>query len=416
MSLFAVTRSPRNIVFGVGQRHVLPRYAASLGKKALLVTDARLAGLPEFAELVDGLRSAGIETSVFDRTIAELPLDNLADGVDVGRKVGADLVIGIGGGSCMDAAKVIALQLAHDGKPSDYYGEFQVPGPIVPLICLPTTSGTGSEVTPVAVVGDPDRVLKVGIASPHLIPHTAICDPELTYSCPPGLTAISGADALTHAIEAFTIARRPYEPDLVHNHVFLGKNAASDVHALAAIHNVYRGLERAYRHGDDEIARQQLMFGALSAGLAFGSAGTAAAHAVQYPVGALTHSAHGAGVALMLPYVMAFNASHCLSEMAKIAEIMGVGDTKAEDADNAASAICAVADLFHAINIPATLPEIGIAADQLETVAEQALGITRLIKNNPRPLDGTSMRLLLDAAFTGERTTLFNKAELAEVA
>src|SRR5690606_22115402 len=189
-------------------------------------------------------------------------LECLADAVETGRAFGADLVIGIGGGSCMDAAKVAALLLTHGGKAADYYGEFRIPGPVLPLISVPTTSGTGSEVTPVAVVADPDRALKVGIASPHLISHTAICDPELTYSCPPGLTAVSGADALTHAIEAFTTARRQPSADLVHEHVFLGKNALSDHHALLAIGHIAGNLKRACDNGDDIEARAAVMLGA----------------------------------------------------------------------------------------------------------------------------------------------------------
>ncbi len=163
----------------------MPAYARSLGRRALIVTDERLAADPTFASLVDGIEAAGVATKVFSGTIAELPASCIAAGLAAGRAFDPDLIIGIGGGSCIDAGKVIALLLAHGGEISGYYGEFKVPGPVLPLIAVPTTSGTGSEVTPVAVIADPERAVKVGIASPHLIPHTAICDPELTYSCPP---------------------------------------------------------------------------------------------------------------------------------------------------------------------------------------------------------------------------------------
>ncbi|MDE1995506.1 MAG: iron-containing alcohol dehydrogenase, partial [Rhizobiaceae bacterium] len=166
MSLFGTLRTPRNLVFGAGQRHALAAYAAGLGSQALVVTDERLARDGDFRQLVDELTTAGVKVKVFDGTIAELPLDCIARGVELGKAFGTDLVIGIGGGSCIDAAKVIALLLAHGGKAQDYYGEFKVPGPVLPLIALPTTSGTGSEVTPVAVITDPDRAVKVGIASP----------------------------------------------------------------------------------------------------------------------------------------------------------------------------------------------------------------------------------------------------------
>lgn len=403
---FGVVRAPRNLVFGAGQRRALAGFARALGTRPLVVTDERLVGEDDFRIMMDALEAAGLSITVFDGTVAELPVECLAAGLDLGQKAGVDLVIGIGGGSCIDAAKIIALLLSHGGEIADYYGEFKVPGPVLPLIAMPTTSGTGSEVTPVAVVADPDRALKVGIASPHLIPHTAICDPELTYSCPPGLTATSGADALTHAIEALTTMRREPEGNIVHEHVFLGKNLISDHYAREAIRLISGSLERAVRNGSDREARDRLMLGATMAGLAFGTAGTAAAHAVQYPVGALTHTPHGTGVAVMLPYVMAFNLPFAAAEMAEIASIMGVGTDGAGAGNNAAAAVDAVAGLFSSIGIPPTLKALGLAEDKLAWTAEAALGVTRLVKNNPRPLDADAMTALVEAAFHGDRSSL----------
>lgn len=406
MTLFGATRTPRNIVFGVGQRRALPQYASRAGRRALIVTDERLAADRDFRDMIDAVRATGVETRIFTGVIAELPVECIAAGVERGRSFGADCVIGIGGGSCLDAAKAISLLLAHGGTTSDYYGEFKVPGPILPLISLPTTSGTGSEVTPVAVLTDPDRALKIGIASPHLISDTAICDPELTYSCPPSLTAVSGADALTHAIEAFTTATREPTPHLVHEHVFLGKNAFSDHYALVAIEHIGASLRQAVENGDDQIARERLMFGALAAGLAFGTAGTAAAHAVQYPVGAMTHTPHGTGVALMMPYVMQINRDFCAAEIVQIGRALGVPLPEGKRELAADATIDAVAELFSAIGIPASLQELGITREQLPLVCEQSLGIARLIKNNPRPLDASSMEMLVGAAFAGDRTSL----------
>lgn len=406
MSLFGTLRTPRNLIFGAGQRAALPAYARTLGKRALIVTDERLAADPAFAALVDGIKAAGVDTKVFSGTIAELPASCIAEGLEAGRTYDADLVIGIGGGSCIDAAKVISLLLAHGGRTDEYYGEFKVPGPVLPVIAVPTTSGTGSEVTPVAVIADPERAVKVGIASPHLIPHTAICDPELTYSCPPSLTAVSGADALTHAIEAFTTARREPTPGIVHEHVFLGKNVLSDNYALLAISHISASLKAAYDNGADIVARERLMLGATAAGLAFGTAGTAAAHAVQYPVGALTHTPHGAGVAVMMPYVMEFNRSHARADMAAIADAMGVETGGLSEDEKAGAAIDAVADLFASVGIPRTIADLGVTEDQLALIAEQAMGATRLVKNNPRPLDLPSMTALVQAAFEGSRARL----------
>lgn len=406
MSLFGTLRTPRNLIFGAGQRRALAAYASSLGTQALIVTDERLAGDVEFRQLVDDLAKGGVKSRVFDGTIAELPLECIARGVELGRAFGAHLVVGIGGGSCIDAAKVIALLLAHGGKAQDYYGEFKVPGPVLPLIALPTTSGTGSEVTPVAVITDPDRAVKVGIASPHLISHTAICDPELTYSCPPSLTAVSGADALTHAIEAFTTMRRPSTGTIVHEHVFLGKNALSDNYALMAISHIAASLKPAYDNGADHAARERLMLGATTAGLAFGTAGTAAAHAVQYPVGAMTHTPHGMGVAVMMPYVMEFNRAHCETELGEIGAAMGLELNGMSPYERASATIDAVDSLFASVGIPKTIADLGIVESQLPLIAEQAMGSTRLIKNNPRPLDMATMALLVEAAFVGDRNRL----------
>ncbi len=405
---FGVVRGPRNLVFGAGQRLALPQYARALGQRVLLVTDERMAAETSFIELVRAVEATGVSVSVFAGVEAELPADCIAAGVEQGTACSADLIVGIGGGSCLDAAKIIALLLAHGGDISDYYGEFKVPGPVLPLIAMPTTAGTGSEVTPVAVVSDKNRAVKVGIASPHLIPHTAICDPELTYGCPPRLTAASGADALTHAIEAFTTARRKPEASTVHDHVFLGKNALSDLYALEAIRLIGGSLANAVRDGTDQAARADMMRGATLAGLAFGTAGTAAAHAVQYPVGALTHTAHGLGVAAMMPYVMEFNLPLTRPEMAEIAVVLGLPVDGLSQAQQAAAAVDGVAELFAGIGIPTDIRSLGLAEDKLGWIAELALAATRLVKNNPRPLDTHSMQRLVQAAYRGDRASLRN--------
>jgi alcohol dehydrogenase len=413
MSLFATTRSPRNVVFGRGQRGAVAGYTKALGTKVLICTDERLGSDPELAKLVDSLRAAGLQTKVFDKTAPEVPLSSIADAVEIGKAFGPDVVIGFGGGSCLDMAKVTAVVLTHGGSPRDYFGEFKVPGVVIPVIAIPTTAGTGSEVTPVAVVADAERALKVGIASPHIIPHTAICDPELTFTCPPGLTAIAGADALTHAIEAFTAAPREAGPEITHQHVFLGKNALSDSHALVAIGHLARHLETAVKNGSDVTAREGVMFGAMTAGLAFGTAGTAAAHAIQYPVGALTHTAHGAGVACLLPYVMEYNLPGCTPELAQIADTMGVKSAATDQLSRAYSAIDAVTALFASIGIPKDLQVLGLPADKRDWTAEQSMGAARLVKNNPRVLDVTAMQTIISAAYSGDRLGLRNKVKAA---
>lgn len=403
-SLFGAARLPRTILFGRGQRGALGSTSARLGRRALVVTDARQAAQPVFAEILADLAAHGVTAQVFEGVIPDLPVESIETCIDAARDFAPDLVIAIGGGSAMDHAKIVAVLLAHGGKVNDYYGEFAVPGPVLPLIAVPTTAGTGSEATPVAVVADIGRGMKVGVASPYLIPEVAICDPDLTVSCPPSLTAISGADALTHAIESFTTAPRTGDAMLTEQHVFVGKNALSDHFAKLAIANLFTFLERAWRDGNDLEAREGVMLASLSAGCAFGTAGTAAAHALQYPIGNLTHTAHGAGVAALMPFVMQYNRPACAEAFAELATLVGLPDGSVEARSQAF--IEAVAALLASIGIPKSLAELGLREDQQEYVAEHSLDAARLIKNNPRPLDLNAMRAITQAAFAGDRQRL----------
>lgn len=410
-----VLRGPRTVVFGVGHRRAVPELVrATGGGRVLVVTDPRLGASPHLAELVDGLRAAGVVTRVFDESAPELPLEQVPQALEVARRSGADALVGFGGGSCLDLAKVVALVLAHGGSVRDYYGENQVPGPTVPVVTVPTTAGTGSEVTPVAVLTDPDRTSKVGISSPHLIPVTAVCDPELTVSCPRWVSATSGADALSHAIEAFTAIRRPVTPTLATERVFVGKGVLTDAFALLAVRQVAAHLRRVCEVPNDLEARSGMMLAALAGGYAFGTAGTAAAHALQYPIGALTHTPHGAGVGTLLPYVMAFNAPERTAELAELARALGVteadddvDDDEGRDADHQAglalAAVSAVADLLGSVGIPADLAALGMPADQLSWAAAEAMTARRLVENNPRPLDEAAALAVLRAAHAGDR-------------
>jgi len=402
--MFGALRLPRAMLVGRGQRHALGSVVAGLGKRALLCTDKRQGAQSEFTAMLADLAAHGIATQVFDDTIPDLPISSIEACVAAVADFAPDVVIGVGGGSSMDMAKVVAVLLTHGGDLRSYYGEFAVPGPVVPLIAVPTTAGTGSEVTPVAVVADEERGTKIGIASPYLIPICAICDPDLTVTCPPALTACSGADALTHAVEAYTTLARPIDPMLTQDHVFVGKNVLSDHFARLAVGNIFRYLHRAYVDGSDMEAREGLMLAATAAGCAFGTAGTAAAHALQYPVGNLTHTAHGDGVASLLPYVMQFNLPTCIPAFAELAAVIGL--PAGEPAAMAQGFIDAVADLLAAVHIPRTLADLGLTEDQQDVVATHSLNAARLVKNNPRTLDLSAMQSITRAAFTGDRASL----------
>lgn len=394
MTLFGTIRAPGELIFGSGQRESLATIAGRYGSRALVVTDARLVADAQFQGMVAQLEKAGLEVRVDGSTPPDVPVEAALASAAAARDFSPDLVIGVGGGSCLDMAKSVAVLLTHGGKPQDYFGEYKVPGAVMPIIAIPTTAGTGSEVTPVAVLSDTERNLKVGISSPYIIPATAICDPDLTLTCPPSLTAIAGADAMTHALEAFTAVRREAVPGIAQERVFVGKNAFSDHFALQAISLLWQGLEAACTNGSDAAAREKVMMGATLAGLAFGVAGTAAAHAIQYPVGALTHTAHGAGVACLMPYVMKWNTPAIGPELAEIAAVTGLG--------SAEEVIPALAALFERIGIPPTLRALGLEEARVDWVAEQSCGIARLIQNNPRPLPEPDMRRLVSAAYSGD--------------
>jgi alcohol dehydrogenase class IV len=404
LTLFAALRPPREILFGKGLSTTVGTVSARLGSRALICTDERFASTPAFSRIVDALTTSGLQTQVYDRVEPDVPYDSVGLCAETARSFAPEVVVGVGGGSCLDMAKCASLLLTHGGALRDYYGEFKVPGPMLPVIAVPTTAGTGSEATPVAVISDASRTLKVGVSSPYLIPAAAVCDPDLTITCPPSLTAIAGADALTHAIEAFTAARRGTDPELAQKHVFIGKSVLSDHFALLAIRLLGRSLVRAYTDGTDEDARADVMMGALAAGCAFGTAGTAAAHAIQYPVGALTNTPHGLGVATLMPYVMTYNRNVASIEMAEIGVALGLEPAGRSAEDRADAAIHEVTRIFTAIGITPTLAKLGLPEEKLDWTAEQAVGIERLIKNNPRPIDLTSMKRLIRAAYDGDMT------------
>lgn len=397
---FGLLHQPREVIFGAGQRGVAATVVAELGHSAALVTDARMGQDPWFLSLVGALREAGVAVAVFDGAEADLPVENVEAAVAVLAPHDPDVVVGVGGGSCLDLAKGVAVVLTHGGRTSDYYGEFRVPGPTMPIVAVPTTAGTGSEVTTVAVFSDAELGIKIGITSPHIVPHTAIVDPELTHSSPPGLTAASGADALVHVIESYTAIRKDRVPTISRDRAFVGRNALTDQYALTGMRLIGRSLHTAVHTGGPGAHRDDMMMGALCGGFALGNAGTAAAHALQYPVGALTHTPHGFGTGCLLPYVMAFNGPAVPELMADVALALGVAP-EAVGADPVGAAVTVVADLFGGIGIPRTLAELGITAGQLDEVAENGLKAKRLVDNNPVLLDLDGARAIVGAAFDG---------------
>ena len=388
MTDFAVLRAPSQVLFGARMAEAAGRVAAGHGRRVLVITDPVIAGTPGFATVLASLDE--LDATVFSDAVVDVPRSAVDAAVALGESVRPDVIVAVGGGSVIDLAKVTALLLAHGGVLEDYYAVQSVPGPIVPLIALPTTAGTGSEATPVSVITDPATEMKIGVASPHLIPRHAICDPLLTVGAPPVVTAHSGIDALSHAVESYMAAREEPSVDLVLGRPQVGKNLLSDALALTAAGHIARNLARAVQDGSDVEARTGMLYGSLLAGIAFGNSGVSAAHALQFAVGAATHTSHGLGTGLLLPYVMEFNRPARPAEMAELSNLMG-GD-----------AVERVHALGGQIGLPASLAEIGVGEADLRGMAEASVGIKRLIDNNPRPLDADALEAILEAAWHGE--------------
>jgi alcohol dehydrogenase len=391
---FGALRLGSHILFGAGSIRAAGPMAARFGRRVAVCTDKGVASTPGFARLIASLEGADLRLQVFDSGAAELPRATAEQAAASCAAFDPDVVIGVGGGSSLDLAKLTSLLLTHHQPLDTFYGEDLVPGPVRPVIAIPTTAGTGSEVTPVAVVSDPSRRLKVGIASAHLIPRGAICDPEMTHGCPARVSALAGIDALAHAIEAFTAIERPIEWAADPGHIFVGKNRLSDAFALSAIEHIARDLAGAVT-SDEPAAREGMLYASLLAGLAFGTAGTTLAHAIQYPVGAATATPHGLGVGVVLPYVLAYNRGVRAAALASVGIALGAGP-------GADEAIAGVVRLCAAVGIPRSLADIGVRRDECGAIAAQALQVTRLVQNNARPLDEVSMLDVVAAAWHGD--------------
>lgn len=397
-------RQPSTVLFGPGQRRQLPLLVAPLGRKVLVCTDARMATTADFADVVSSLERAGVEVSVYSDVAPDLPRENILELQGRFAGAGIEVVVGLGGGSCLDMAKVASLVLTHGGDIRDYYGENLVPGPTMPVVTVPTTGGTGAEVSCISVVFDGDRGVKIGVASAHLEARIAIIDPELTLTCPPGLTAATGADALSHLIESFSDRAKNPSPEEIDRHLYVGKNVLTDIFCRTGLGLLNRSLERVVADPSDLQARSDTMLAAFCGGMALNTAGTASAHAIQSPIGNLTHTPHGMGVGALLPYVMRFNLPVRVAEFAELAEVFGVAEPTASPLDNARAAILRVEELLAALGVPLNLRDLGVQEEHIELIAEQALLSTRLLANNPRELTRESIATIVRRGYDDDRT------------
>jgi alcohol dehydrogenase class IV len=369
LSLF---RTTRRILFGPGAVEKIGTEAQLLkAKKVLIITDPGVvqAGLLEGVE--KSLRSVGLPFAIFDGVEPDPRIEVVEKSVEKAKKEGIDLIIGFGGGSSLDIAKVTSIMITNTGKIDSFFGIDLVPNPGVPVILIPTTAGTGSEVTPIAILSDTKEKLKKGIVSPTLFPEVAIVDPKLTIGLPPSVTAFTGMDALTHAIESY---------------YSINATDLSDLLAFRAMELLSKNLRMAYAYGENLAARSCVIEGSLLAGIAFANAGVGAVHAFAYPLGGEFHLAHGLTNTLMLPYVMRYNILGCPDKFAQMAQAFGEKVKGLSELDGAETSVKFVERLSDDLRVPRRLRDVGIPENAIPRLAEAAMKVTRLLANNPRKI------------------------------
>lgn len=352
-------------------------------KRMCLVTDGFLHRSGLLAPALSSLAAAGWQVQVIDDVVADPPEAVVLAAAEKARGAGAELILGLGGGSSMDVAKLIAVLAGSDQALSDMYGIGKVTGSRLPLVQMPTTAGTGSEVTPISIVTTGETT-KAGVVSPQLYADLTILDAELTIDLPPKITAATGIDAIVHAIEAYTTKLR--------------KNPLSDMLAREALRLLTTNLLPAFKNGKDRAAREGMLLGAMLAGQAFANAPVAAVHALAYPIGGIFHVPHGLSNALVLPHVLRFNASVAEVHYAELAAIAVPGCSGSNEARTQAL-IEHLEKLAIATGIERTLREVGIAETDLVRLTKDAMLQTRLLVNNPRELSEQDVQAIYTAAF-----------------
>ena len=344
------------------------------GKRALLVTDPVLAEMKTAERIEKLLKNAGIQTWVFSEVEPEPSVETTDAAAELAREKSCVLVVGLGGGSSMDVAKAVGVLVTNEGSAARYQGLGLVEKAGVPKIMIPTTAGTGSEVTFTSVLIRKSDGFKGGINDEKLFPDYSILDPELTVTMPPGVTAATGMDALIHALEAY-----------------VGRQASpfSDMFAEEALVRIGRWIRVAVKNGRDIEARSEMMLAALYGGIALANAGVGACHALSYPLGAVYGVGHGVGNALLIPYVARYNCQAAPERYAAAAELLGYAQDESDPLFERAE-LCAdvLEELVFDLELPATLEDldVGITPESLEGLAEKAMAVSRPMENNPREM------------------------------
>lgn len=355
---------------------IVKDYGAS---RVLIISDKGVAraGLIERPKAL--LEAAGIAVTILDDTPPEPEVEQANAIFAAAKNSGCDMVVGIGGGSAMDVAKLIAVLLNNDVTLRELLNRAPIAKRGLPTLMIPTTAGTGSETTPNSIVLVPEDELKVGIVSPKLMPDCVILDPKMTLGLPPAITASTGMDALCHAIECYTSKKG---------------NPFSEMIALKAISLISRSIRRAFNTGADIDARHDMLLGAMYGGMCIATSSTTAVHALAYPLGGKYRIAHGVSNAILLPFVMRFNAVGNEDKFRDVAVAMGLDVDPADSKAATEKFIEAIFELNRDLQIPSDLKRWNITAADLDTLVEGAAKVTRLLDNNPRPMDKADIRTI----------------------
>lgn len=375
--------NPGRVHAGAGSLSQLTELASYFkARRVLIITTKSVAALVDAPRR--SLEAAGLSVTVIANTPPEPEVADVQAIEAQARAAGSfDLVVGIGGGSAMDVAKIMAVLLAHNLDLRDVLSKkVEITARGLPNIMVPTTSGTGAEATPNSIILVPEDELKIGIVSPLLLPDAVILDPLLTLSLPPDVTASTGMDALTHAIECYCSKKG---------------NVFSDLYALEAIRLIARSIRLAVQDGSNIAARADMLMGAYWGGVCIATSSTTAVHALAYPLGGKYRMAHGLSNAILLPSVMAFNQMGCEVRFAAMARAMALPVGDQDDHSAAAAFVQALQQLNTDLGIPDNLKSLGIKASDLDSLVDGASKVTRLLDNNPRSMTRDDMRQIYAA-------------------
>lgn len=375
--------TPSPIVFGYGALAQLPQVVREFeAKKVCIVSDKGVveAGWTDKAKTV--LEGTGLHAFVFDEVEPEPDIRSVDRCSDLAKKNGVEVLIGLGGGSAIDVAKGASIVMKHGKSIFDYLGVDHVPGRTIPKVLIPTTAGTGSEVTPFAIFKDKKERRKTAIQSKYVVGEVAIVDPEISISCPPRVTAVCGMDAFTHAIESYTSIN--------------GGDLTEDL-SLKAIQLIGENLLKAYANGNNRAARYNMSLGSLYAGLGIANAGSGAVGALSYPVEGTYNVIHGIGNSLLLPHVVKYNS---VANYDKIINIAGALKLSFDDGRKATEQVIAFINaLMEEFAFPKTLRALGAKKEDLKALADDGIKRERVLKNNMRKIQYEDAIRIYEMAF-----------------